>query len=93
MKNPVRFAILPLACLGLASAPARALRPAPQGGGQSACYSILSLPCIDCPGQRSKSCLPEPSGAFQSCSETTSSCGPGLHCSQVLVDTGPACGN
>ena len=65
------------------------IEPAPQVG--PVCYSIVQLPCADCPGRRSKFCSPDPAGLFQSCVQSISDCSEFLHCSQVTTTSGPAC--
>ena len=92
MKHQLQVCSLLILSYLVTPAPTRAAPPpAPQA--QAACFSILSLPCIDCPGVRSKFCTPDPTGGFQSCSETMESCNGSHHCSQVQTSTGPACGN
>ena len=91
MKPCLRIvSVLVLAAL---VAPSRSpASPAPVQA-QAACYSIVTLPCIECPGARSKTCESSPTGLFQSCTESLSACDATHHCVEVQTGTGPACGN
>ena len=94
MKYRARLAsVLVLSCLVGPSPLLAAMRPAPPTQIRPACYSVLSLPCGECPGVRSKFCTPDPSGLFQTCSETLAGCDDTHHCSDVLTSSGPACGH
>ena len=93
MKLPLRPCLALLAAAFAAPSPIRAAMPPAAPQAQSACFSILSVPCSDCAGVRSKFCTSNPAGTFQSCTETLSSCDPNHHCTEVVTGTGPACGN
>jgi hypothetical protein len=86
MKLNLRLAASVLVLMILGLAPARAAAPQ-----MSTCYSILTIPCGECPGQRSKYCTPDPSGPFQTCTQSSSDCGAGQQCTQVTTASGPGC--
>ncbi len=91
MKPCLRFvSVLLLAALVEPSRSPAA--PAPVQA-QAACYSILTLPCVECPGVRSKVCQSDPTGLFQTCTESQSACDGSHHCIEVQTGTGAACGN
>jgi len=86
MKLDLRLAASVLVPMVLGLAPARAAAPQ-----LSSCYSILTIPCGECPGQRSKYCTPDPSGPFHTCVESLAFCNESSSCHQVTTTTGPAC--
>lgn len=91
MRTCLRLSALLILCAIATPPPTPAMPPPPQM--TSACFSVTSSPCPDCPGIRSKSCLPDPSGLFQYCTESSSSCDGVHNCTQVQTGSGPACGN
>ncbi len=91
MKTQFLFACAAALTAAVCFSPAGAaapIQPAPQ---QSACYTILQIPCGECPGQRSKYCTPDPSGLYTSCVESLSFCHDTSSCHQVTTTTGAAC--
>jgi hypothetical protein len=55
-----------------------------------ACWNTISVQCIDCPRHRSVYCDSNSQGLYDSCIESTYSCGE-LSCDTVTVTIGPNC--
>ena len=91
MKPCLRF--VPAILLAVLVAPSMSPATPSPVQAQAACYSIVSVPCSECPGARSKTCQSSPTGLFQSCTESLSACDSTHHCIEVQTSTGPACGN
>jgi hypothetical protein len=91
MKTTLRLAASVLVPMILGLVPARAAAPVEPAPQMSTCYSLLIIPCGECPGQRSKYCQPDPTGIFQTCVESLSFCNDTASCHQVTTTTGGPC--